>query len=259
MDLTNTTERSYITSRVGDFAGDEVKVDPTPADYIERGTKTGPDVHQLTDRWIDLTEQSFGGPISVAAHAVTVMTPITALAYEPLVSINRAYLKVSWKSISVRISVYDPKGVAGGMHVGWYPLRDWFNLFDSGNLRPFNTGTPVEELEATRHNLNDMTRQRLSLAPECQLITFGESSDYQFDIPWQFPYTHLELLDFWEDQVAMYPITGMPFIFVNTISHNYCTSVQYATKYQVSPKSPSHQGRFNVTALWIAVISVNSA
>lgn len=233
MDLTNTMDRSYITSRVGDFAGDQVKIEETPTDYIERGTKTGPDTHQLTERWIDLTEQSFGGPINAASTAITVMTPITALAYEPLVSLNRAYLKVSWKSISVRISVYDPKGVAGGMHVGWYPLRDWFDLFNSGNLRPFNSGTPVEVLEATRHNVNEMTAQRLTLAPECQLMTFGESSDYQFDIPWQFPYTHLELLDFWSDQVAMYAFTGIPMIFVHKISHNYCTSVQYATKYRV--------------------------
>ena len=233
MDLTNTQARSTITSRVGDFAGDTVKVVATPADYIERGTKTGFDTHQLTERWIDLTEQDFGGPINVAATPVVIAAPITALAYEPLVALNQLYLKISWRSISVRISVYDPKGVAGGVHVGRYPLRDWFDLQNSGSLRPFNAGVPVEVLEANRHSLNSMTLQRLTLAPECQLITFGESSDYEFEIPWQFPYTHLELLSFWQDQISMDVVQGMPMIFVQKLSHNYVTSVQYSTQLRI--------------------------
>ena len=230
MDLTNTQERSTITSRVGDFAGDAVKVVATPADYIERGTKTGFDTHQLTERWIDLTELDFGGSINVATNPVVVVAPTNAFAYEPLVTLNGSYLKLSWRSISVRVSVYDPKGVAGGLHVGWYPLRDWFDLQNSGNLRPYNSGTPVEVLEANRHALNAMTLQRLTLAPECQLITFGESSDYEFEIPWQFPFTHLELLSFWDEQVAMRVFPGMPFIFCQRLSHNYVTSVHYSTQ-----------------------------
>lgn len=220
-----------IRSKAGDWSGLPVLFDDTPNDHLSFPNKVTIDTNDLTDRWINLADCGYT-PGTPAAGAVKVFDIVTAVLRNntlwPLIS---HYAGVSWDSISVRVTVSDPKAIAGGFHIGWYPFRDWFATQSLGTWN-------FEAVEEARHAVNKMTIQRLLLAPECQLVTFSQAGDVEFDIPWQYPWAFYRtyLLSRDASHPTNYPQVGSPILFMNGAAANFVSSVQYGNRVQIFVK-----------------------
>lgn len=130
------------------------------------------------------------------------------------------YAGFSYDSIEVTMSLSNPKGITGGSHVGFYPFVPWFQTT--------NLAT-----ELTRHDLNDMTRQRLWLSPVSQLLTYGEGEDVKFSIPWTFPTAFLPSAPFINGTQSVLTTYGEPIVYFWQLVANYVSSVSKPAQLRV--------------------------
>lgn len=214
-------------SLVSDWVGDPADSVPGIVEKMPNDDKMLADHHQITDRMFDLLNDVYGLPTGMdvpLTSTVTVFRPLRLLLSRLLIPILQSYVAFTYDSIDVTMSVSDPKAVAGGTHVGWYPYRD---------IKATSRGAPgsQETTIASYFNLNTMTKQHLLLGPTTEALYYGHSSDVKFSIPWQFNTTHLyrDTL-FWPDDGAdgsTVMITGEPLLFLQPLPSYNVSTVAY--------------------------------
>jgi len=84
------------------------------------------------------------------------------------------YWGFKYDSIDVRFTVSDPKGLVGGLHVGWYPYQDYYDKDVA------ETMTVVMS--------KDLLRQGWYNGPYTHMLGFGTSADVSFTIPWSYKF-----------------------------------------------------------------------
>lgn len=213
------TGTTATRSNLSDWSGPPILSLATPNEAICVGQdQVVADHASLTDRLYDIlypttgssTMQVPGGPIISALNVLQIFN--TSL---PLKAMKQLYTGLSYDEIHVTITLSDPKGLGGGIFVGYYPWRNWFGL-------------PVNELgEAFGYN-RMMTQNLINTSPESHLMCLSQSSDVKFTIPWQFnvPWISFASLALMVDTDGYScPIVGSPILWVNLADTVYVTSV----------------------------------
>lgn len=224
--LEATAPQQITRSLVSDWVGDPADSITSLVESLPNDDKMRSDHHQITDRMFDLLSDVYGHPNGMdvpLSTTVSIFRPLRLLISRLLMPLLQSYIGFSYDSIDVTMSVSDPKAVAGGTHVGWYPARAFKWGADN------NRGAPgVQESTAESYfNTNTMSRQHLLLGPTCEALYYGQSSDVKFSIPWQFNTTHLYRDDlFWPDdgEGTTTLLTGEPLLFLSPLpSYNVST------------------------------------
>lgn len=80
----------------------------------------------------------------------------------------------NYSSINCRVTISNPKGMAGAMIFGWFPYVDYY---DEGVVGTIDVWMASDFNTATLINSSDS-----------QLVLFGNDQDISFSIPWTFKY-----------------------------------------------------------------------
>lgn len=87
----------------------------------------------------------------------------------------KQYRSFRYSELHVRVTVSDPKGLVGGLHVGWFPFVDWFDK------------NPLETITALAGADPDQWFQwYANFSRNVHLQPFGSSQDIHFSIPWTY-------------------------------------------------------------------------
>lgn len=132
---------------------------------------------------------------------------------------------VAYDAVEFRITTSNPKGLVGGFVAGIYPFQPWNDQGFSG--------------EAAKHDLNNMTRQRLMLSPQSELITYGAAEDIVFDVPWQHnvPYLPRSYINSQDDSLGnnnLWP--GVPVLYFVSLSAYYVSTQSLPAQIRVFVK-----------------------
>lgn len=207
------------TTNNSDFTGAPVNYGDEREEGLRLGElKTVCDHNDFTGRMFDFLYSTTGSSFVSYGPAAA---PLSLYSFSEFLQKNNVtkmlldyYTALSWKSVTFRFSLSNPKGIAGGLVVGSYPWSTW-------NATPFSS-------EAGYHDLNPMTRQRLMLAPESHLMSYGQGDDVIFTVPWQYNTSLImcrDVLKFDRTSFAKLPLPGTPTLFICPLAAQYVTSV----------------------------------
>ena len=197
-------------SLLSDWIGDPV----SPVFNTLEGT-TSDDVvlsdHQnITERMIEIT-QLYPETVPIIKD-MRFYRPTSFLFEDPFASLMRTYATCSWDSITVRMSVTDPKGIAGGCFFGWFPYKEWTG--DGSNPPEF------ESQFRTKVNSAPMLWDWIvNMSPCSNLINYGASKDIEFTIPWCY-ISHMLFRDHLLQRIQV----GDPILFLATLPSYYVST-----------------------------------
>lgn len=220
--LMNTLEAPSLSqatrSDVSDWIGDPAIKAEAAVEAMPNAEKVLADHHQLTNRMFDLTADVYEYPRGHAfppTEDVFIMRPLRLLNSRLLSPLLKSYGGFTYDSIDVTMSISDPKGIAGGLHLGWYPYR------------PFITHSDDQFAMEDEHQFYFKTRrmalQQLLMGPTTEAVFYGLSRDMKFTIPWQFNTTHLNR-DIFVGDTTMTTI-GEPILFVAPFASTFVSSI----------------------------------
>ena len=166
------------TSDLSEWAGPEMINPLLPAIPGRDPTPTvEPDEFDWTDRLIEVSAPFPDGiPMSSAEGTTYYSFPLLATlkVADIFKSLLGKYYAFSYDSITITLTTSDPKGLVGGMLVGWIPYIDYF---DKG---------PTQTMEAWKSD--PLLMHAIYNNPNTQLVTFGASQDITMTIPWTFKF-----------------------------------------------------------------------
>lgn len=220
-------------SLVSDWVGDPIDTIPSASEAMPNNDRVVMDHHQITERMIDMLGDVYSSPDGLALPmnaTVRVFRPLRCLLSRLIIPLLRTYATFTYDSIDVTLSITDPKAIAGGVHVGWYPYRD---------QRATNWAPPgsAENNISAYHATSFMMTQHLLMTPTCEAMYYGFSKDVKFNIPWQFNTPSLFRNSFyWPDTNHTRAITGEPILFTATMTSSYVSDVHYPPNLKVFVK-----------------------
>lgn len=227
----NTVVKPSVTrTDLSDWSGAPVKEPPVKLDIVKIEERVVGDSLDIGLRGFDLLEEAYGLPDGLsygpASAPLAVYHPINLFRFsETMVPLVRFYEGVSWDSIQFRITLSNPKGIAGGIATGVFPYPKW------------NTGSFNDQ--RTAWDLNHMTRQHLILSPQSELMTCGEAKDVVFNVPWQYnvpyiPYKYLYGGGSYSDASSATPLwPGTPVLYFISLGMYYVSSQAYPANIKV--------------------------
>lgn len=203
---------------LSDWSGAPVEFCELPVDALEIGDdRVVVDYMDYALRGYDLLSEGYGinylayGPASSPLK----LYHLTKLMQNSVTFNNmlKFFEGVAYDTVEFRLTTSNPKGLAGGFICGIYPHVPWSD-------QPFSNIT-------SHYELNAMTRQHLMLAPQSQLMAFGEAKDVVFDVPWQYnvPYLPREYILKQDDSSStknLWP--GTPVLFIVDVGSNFVSS-----------------------------------
>lgn len=187
-----------------------------------------PDVFDWTNRLIEITAPYPDGiPMSSSESQTYYHFPLVATLklvdiFKDLLS---KYYGFSYESITITLTASDPKGLVGGMMVGWWPYIDYF---DKG---------PSQSMDAWKTDPLLMTGMYNN--PNTQLITFGASQDITMTVPWTFKFPFY--LTKWVAEETLdtqngRPPHGAPILWMDILRSFYVSGVTMPARIRIFAK-----------------------
>lgn len=210
MEIVQNAQQHEVTrSNLSDWVGDEILTSQSLLSGVRVGEDRALPNHSSVDHRmysvISPSSNSLNDTINVGPGDMDVRVfPIHRVFQNPaLEAMSRLYSYVSYDSVDVTISMSDPKGLLGAFVAGYYPYVPWFQ-------------TRSSSLEASRHSVNDMTKQRLMLSPESHLAHFSAAQDVKFSVPWTLPSPHVAVEKLWSNNagISQFVNYGEPVLYV---------------------------------------------
>jgi len=216
----NTNTKVETTSDLSSWTGPDVTEMATQAVPRSVGDTVEGDFLDFTDRLISMDEIVNGSTVGYP------IGPASNTAYS--ISLNKAfdnpmfafplgkYATFSYESVDVRITLSDPKNLAGGVVFGWLPYVDYYD-------------ENVDFYKSILLN-DDLLSTGLINGPNTELMLFGMSKDLTFKIPWTYKYSTYRTE--WipqEIQQNHRPPYGVPIIWWKLLPSQYVTSVTNPT------------------------------
>lgn len=221
---------AYTTSSsLSSWTGPSAVSEPNPIHAVRQAGDTVPsDSFEWTTREISLVQLDGGEYVSMGpgfpsyAH----FSPISLLrSWRPFSSVYHNFYSFSFESIEVRISATNPKSIVGGVVVGWFPFRDFYDENVIGTVDVWMS--------------NDLHSSALMNSTDSQLMLLGAAQDATFTIPWPFKYTSYLmhwLLDLDDGSQDKRPPSGSPIIYLKLLSSNYVSSISNPAQFRVFAK-----------------------
>lgn len=176
----NTNAKSVTSSDLSQWVGPDVSVAPPTYDIRNHSDTVEPDRFDWTNRLFALHELSgkpSGWSLGPSAPDQTLAIPLFNIfrVADILTPPFTRYRSFVYDSIEVRATISDPKGLVGGVHLGWYPFIDHFDK------------NPVESIAAIKlAGPTQWFQWQSNFSPNTQLAPFGTSADLSWSIPWTF-------------------------------------------------------------------------
>jgi len=191
------------------------------------GEQVPHDTFTWTDRLFSVFD-SYGpeegfelGPTAGASYgSVALHFPLTRI--DMFAKLLDKFYSFSYESISVRFSLSDPKGLVGGIHVGWWPYQD---IFDKA---------PQQSMAAWMSS--DLLSQAFANSPHTQFMGFGSSQDVTMSIPWTYKFSSYPckwVLDQNESTQNGRPPYGTPLIWFQNLASFFVSSVSKNARLQI--------------------------
>lgn len=233
MSYENSSLAFETPSSLSSFVGPSTTTSGHPVSQARQpGGYSQPDTFDWTSREINATAIIFGvdslpfGPASTDVHFFDALAVLKGwYAYQ---QVAPRFLGFKYDSIQIRVTINNPKGIVGGIFVGWYPYTDYY---DESTAETTNLW-----LDGQQNNLNFLN------STDCQMMSFGDAQDVVFTIPWTFKYPMFK--NYWLDTYSaagtqlQRPMPGFPVVFAQNYDSSFVSTItnpallQFFVKFQ---------------------------
>lgn len=225
--IENTNTKVETNSDLSSWVGPEVTEMNTQAVPRSVGETVEGDSLDFTDRLISLDEiinnDTLGFPLGPATNTAYSITLNRAFDNPMFAFPLGKYAAFSYDSVDVRITMSDPRNLAGGVVFGWFPYIDYYD----------------EPTSYTTDLLNDDNLLSVGLinGPNTELMLFGMSKDLTFKIPWSYKFSCYRTEWITEElDLTARPPYGVPIIWWKMLFSQYVTTVNNPTSLRMFVK-----------------------